>query len=360
MAQGSGLWESADNSLELFRESKKLLADWIPKVMRVTCDAITSGTVVPSETVLLTNSMGLLYLGPFWLERGFTRLVCLEPYLLFDWLGRWRRERSQFLPSSLPTWIGGLLYRGLFGRHGRALVAEFLGRRLTSRFADLQSAVVAQIHTCSPQLIPEPSLATGYCYPSVVGTVSGELDAFLTRATTSSQAVVLFTIGSMNLSERDKAAMVDEFVGAIDLSNDVAGVVLGYSGPSHDSVFFQEGFVPYRAVFPRADLIVCHGGAGTAHLALHAGVPIVIVPFLKDQFDWARRLDRLGMLVDSVPRREFSAQRLATAIDGVEAETIRSACRAGETERARHGDGLDRVVEQLLAVHRQSRFWSES
>lgn len=45
--------------------------------------------------------------------------------------------------------------------------------------------------------------------------------------------------------------------------------------PSHVHV---EPWVDQDRVFPEADLVVCHGGSGTAFGALAAGVPLVTVP----------------------------------------------------------------------------------
>jgi rhamnosyltransferase subunit B len=52
--------------------------------------------------------------------------------------------------------------------------------------------------------------------------------------------------------------------------------------------------VPYRHVFPRALVIVHHGGIGTLAEAIHAGRPMAIAPFAVDQYDNARRAHRLG------------------------------------------------------------------
>jgi sterol 3beta-glucosyltransferase len=41
--------------------------------------------------------------------------------------------------------------------------------------------------------------------------------------------------------------------------------------------------------------VVHHGGAGTTHAALGAGVPNVVCPFFADQPFWARQVERLGV-----------------------------------------------------------------
>jgi UDP:flavonoid glycosyltransferase YjiC (YdhE family) len=48
------------------------------------------------------------------------------------------------------------------------------------------------------------------------------------------------------------------------------------------------------AVLPRASVVVCHGGAGITLEALAHGVPVCAVPFVRDQWEVARRLERTG------------------------------------------------------------------
>ena len=53
-------------------------------------------------------------------------------------------------------------------------------------------------------------------------------------------------------------------------------------------------WIPQSAVLPNAAAIVCHGGSGTVTGALAAGVPTVVVPFIADQTQHARRVAELG------------------------------------------------------------------
>jgi MGT family glycosyltransferase len=52
-----------------------------------------------------------------------------------------------------------------------------------------------------------------------------------------------------------------------------------------------EQFVPHRPIIARASCVVCHGGQGITQKSLAAGVPVCIVPFSRDQFDVARRVE---------------------------------------------------------------------
>jgi UDP:flavonoid glycosyltransferase YjiC (YdhE family) len=55
-----------------------------------------------------------------------------------------------------------------------------------------------------------------------------------------------------------------------------------------------------------ADLVVCHGGSGTAFGALAAGVLIVVVPLFADQFENGRRPGRSTRYWRTCCRRDDS------------------------------------------------------
>jgi rhamnosyltransferase subunit B len=54
-------------------------------------------------------------------------------------------------------------------------------------------------------------------------------------------------------------------------------------------------YAPFSKLFPRAAVIVHHGGIGTTAQSLAAGVPQLVTPFAHDQFDNAARVVRLGV-----------------------------------------------------------------
>ncbi|MEO6909079.1 MAG: glycosyltransferase [Abditibacteriaceae bacterium] len=67
-------------------------------------------------------------------------------------------------------------------------------------------------------------------------------------------------------------------------------------------------YAPHSELFPKAKLIVHHGGAGTTGQAMRAGKPMLVVPFSHDQPDNAARLERLGV-ASRLIRRHFSTAR---------------------------------------------------
>jgi UDP:flavonoid glycosyltransferase YjiC (YdhE family) len=77
---------------------------------------------------------------------------------------------------------------------------------------------------------------------------------------------------------------------------------------------FAVGEVSHDWLFPQVAAVVHHGGSGTTHRSVRAGVPSMAVPVGFDQPYWGRRLAELGVGVPPVPYRKLSPARLASAI----------------------------------------------
>jgi sterol 3beta-glucosyltransferase len=77
---------------------------------------------------------------------------------------------------------------------------------------------------------------------------------------------------------------------------------------------FAVGEVSHDWLFPQLAAVVHHGGSGTTHRAVLAGLPSMAVPVGYDQPYWGRRLAELGVGVPPVPYRRLSPARLASAI----------------------------------------------
>jgi MGT family glycosyltransferase len=74
-----------------------------------------------------------------------------------------------------------------------------------------------------------------------------------------------------------------------------------------------ERFVPHGPVLERAAAVVCHGGMGIVQKAVAAGVPIVAVPFGRDQPEVGRRIAESGAGV-LVKQKDLSASRIRSAV----------------------------------------------
>ncbi|HEX4837706.1 MAG TPA: glycosyltransferase [Solirubrobacteraceae bacterium] len=100
----------------------------------------------------------------------------------------------------------------------------------------------------------------------------------------------------------------------------VVGMSVIATTAAHDPLAFDAPpgskvirFVPHEAVLERAVCVVCHGGMGITQKALAAGVPVVVVPFGRDQLETARRVEVAEAGVRLSPRR-LTPDRLADAV----------------------------------------------
>lgn len=83
-----------------------------------------------------------------------------------------------------------------------------------------------------------------------------------------------------------------------------------FSAPANARV---QQFLPHAPIIERAACVICHGGQGTTQKSLAAGVPVCAVPFCRDQFDVARRVEhaRAGT---RLPHKRLNPTRLRQAV----------------------------------------------
>ncbi len=74
-----------------------------------------------------------------------------------------------------------------------------------------------------------------------------------------------------------------------------------------------ERFIPHGPIIDRASVVICHGGMGITQRALSRGVPVVVVPFGRDQHEVARRVEYAQAGVRLLPKR-LNASSLAAAV----------------------------------------------
>ena len=86
-------------------------------------------------------------------------------------------------------------------------------------------------------------------------------------------------------------------------------------------------YAPFSQLFPRASVVVHHGGIGTMAQGFASGRPQLVVPFAFDQPDNAVRLRDMGV-GDALPWKGISAAALAERIDRVQqSAAIQETCR---------------------------------
>jgi MGT family glycosyltransferase len=113
-----------------------------------------------------------------------------------------------------------------------------------------------------------------------------------------------------------------------------------------------ERHLPHRPILRRAAAVISHGGMGTTQKALAAGVPVCVVPFIRDQFEVARRVEHCGGGTLLAARR-LRPDRLRGAVEQA-MECRVGAERVGEAfERAGGAEAAASALEGLLAPERK-------
>jgi len=126
--------------------------------------------------------------------------------------------------------------------------------------------------------------------------------------------VVLVTCSTERQSDRD---LVDA---ALECLPPAGYFVVATTG-AHDPADFDapeghavvERSIPHSAVLRRAEVTICHGGMGITQRSLASGVPVVVVPFGRDQLEVARRVEYASVGV-RLPSRHLKPPSLVDAV----------------------------------------------
>ncbi|HEY7527131.1 MAG TPA: glycosyltransferase [Candidatus Limnocylindria bacterium] len=282
---------------------------------------------------------------------------------------RLRYATAVFDPVLLPTATApptGMPSLGPFNRLGWRMLDAMLRRQdgplhdaLRSAGSESASRVTMfrgrspQVHlvAVSPAIVPPPpdlpaSISfTGAWVPlRPPGALPAELRGFLDAG----DPPVVVTFGSMAVP--DQAALVTTVVAGLrqaghwvvvqDHAQDGERVAAAVDG------VLRMGHVDHRALFPRAAAIVHHGGAGTTHAAVAAGVPSVIVPHVGDQPFWAHRLHRLGVAATPLKVTQVSAEAVLERVGHATSAAVRASA-ADLGRRVAAERGVERAIARL-------------
>jgi MGT family glycosyltransferase len=160
--------------------------------------------------------------------------------------------------------------------------------------------------------------------------------------------IVLVTCSTERQSDRDLVAAALECLPS-------AGYFVVATTGAHDPADFDlregdaivERFLPHSAILQRAEVAICHGGMGITQRALTNGVPVVVVPFGRDQLEVARRVEHAEVGV-RLPSKRLKPPSLADAVR--KAADLRDGARLMADKMTQHGGGRAGadVVESLM------------
>ena len=254
---------------------------------------------------------------------------------------------TEFPALGLPHGLPGFLNRASFGLLQLALgAASAPAKKVAKELGVLRYEPDLTLCPVSQALVPQPAdwpshaLVTGQWSLPTVGSIDAELQDFL-----ASGPVVYAGFGSMKDTRGAKRAAV--IVEAARLLGFKTLLVTGWGGlePSSEHVdspdVMVRSSVPHSEVLPQVAVAIHHGGAGTTHAMMRAGIPSVIMPFVADQPWWAARLKVLGLGPGAVSKSLTNPNTLKRAI--VRAIECADAVRAAAEFMALE-DGLGRAL----------------
>jgi len=208
----------------------------------------------------------------------------------------------------------------------------------------------------SPVLLPQPTDWKEY------ETVTGEwklpakykkptaVDADLLDWLQAGSAPIYFGFGSMPV--RDPQALI-EMVKAISAETNSRAIInAGWSQiepveNSASSPIYMLKYADLDWLFPQCSSVVIHGGVGTVHISVRAGIPPVICSFFADNAFWGERLAKMGV-ARHIAYKHVTKEWLIKAISDMKADTPRARAR-NLSDKIKAENGLQNAVEFINA-----------
>ena len=227
-----------------------------------------------------------------------------------------REFAAASIPLSLPGWLNRASYSlvdagiAAFGNQAKNL-AKTLG--VSSWTPDQVLCPVSRSLVPQPADWPENATITGQWWHYSTESLDDALANFVEPGN-----VLYAGFGSMKRGDAERRARV--IVAAARELGMKALLVTGWGGLSvpedlaaSNDVLVRES-VPHEALLPHVSLAIHHGGSGTVHAFLRAGVPSVIMPFIADQPWWAWRLHAAGLGPKALSPNTRSTAAVVTAL----------------------------------------------
>lgn len=249
--------------------------------------------------------------------------------------------------------IGGQIFWQIIRPIMNDIRRELLGLRpfsFAGPFLTMLRRRLPVIHGYSPTVLPKPkdwneaAFVTGFWF---LDTPSYSPPPELTSFLAAGEPPVYVGFGSMTGNDPERLTTIA--LEALRLSGRRGVLLSGWAGLAAgdlpESVLKLDA-VPHDWLFPRMAAVVHHGGVGTTHVGLRAGVPNIVVPFFGDQPFWGDRVHALGAGPRPIVLEELTAERLAESI-GLATSDAAMRARAAEVGRLIQAE---RGVEEATAI----------
>ena len=117
--------------------------------------------------------------------------------------------------------------------------------------------------------------------------------------TKKNKSVIYISLGSQLFLSKE---MVQEIINGINDTNySVVWSMRNLNKNLHFNIdngkYFISSWIPQATLLQHQSIsmAIMHGGSNGIHESLYFGIPIIVIPFLGDQFDWAVRVSDAGV-----------------------------------------------------------------
>ncbi|KAL9936901.1 hypothetical protein V8E36_004136 [Tilletia maclaganii] len=295
-------------SPSFFRESIGKFRDWLDELLRESWEQCQGADLLiesPSTMsgIHVAEGLGIPYFRAFtmpWTQTSaYPQAFSVPP---FD-MGPSYNQISYTLFDSI-------MWRATSGQINRWR-KHMLGLKSTDA-TQLEVSKVPFVYNFSEAVVPFPNdwgsliSISGYWN---LKTEKGEWDppedlvSFLDKARQEGKKIAYIGFGSITVP--DPVALSKAIYTAVKAADVRAVVSKGWSARMHKGGGSKEeepvppecyvvDSIPHDWLFPRIDIALHHGGAGTTGASLRDGLVTLIKPFFGDQFFWALRVQKLG------------------------------------------------------------------
>ena len=152
---------------------------------------------------------------------------------------------------------------------------------------------------------------------SLEGELSGSLEEFLSQGDSPTFITFGSAMPSDTHAQKETLTLLFEAIQIANCRAIIQAPLWQECGiKSTQKVHFVNA-CPHSAVFPRCNIIIHHGGAGTTQAVTLAGKPSIVVAYIAEQEFWGRELERVGIAPAPLSRKKLSAEQLAKTIKDV-------------------------------------------
>lgn len=176
-----------------------------------------------------------------------------------------------------------------------------------------------------------------------------DLTSFLERG----DPPIVVSLGAMALSGEDSLEAAQITIAAIEETG-LRVIIQGWDEAIKQLDLppnvYHAGSVPHDWLLPRACGLVHHGGFGTTAAGFRAGIPMLVIPHIIDQFIWGNKVAQLGVGPQPIPRTKLNVEDMAAALHEMQTDAMRKNAAALGASIRKEPDGVTEAVGMIESL----------